>query len=56
MQTNNATAFADCREQNRQLDLQRIAILTAISVVSRRLAGRLAKMEHQAKSQRRNPS
>jgi hypothetical protein len=47
MQT-NTTAFADYSEQKRELDLQRIALLTAISVVSKRLAGRLAKKESQA--------
>jgi hypothetical protein len=44
----NNTAFADCREQKRELDLQRTALLVAISVVSKRLAGRLVRMESQA--------
>ena len=44
----NTMGFAGCCEQNRELDLQRIALLTAISVVSKRLAGRLVRMESQA--------
>ena len=48
----NTTVFAGCREQKRELDLQRVALLTAISVVSKRLAGRLVRMESQAQQKK----
>lgn len=42
MQTRETIMFADSREQNEDL----IGVLTAIAIVSNRLAGRLTALEH----------
>jgi hypothetical protein len=42
MQTRDYVRFADQRERNDEL----IGVLTAISIVSKRLAGKLAALEH----------
>ena len=45
MQTRECFRFAEYRDRDRNEEL--IGVLTAISIVSKRLAGRLIALEHQ---------
>lgn len=45
MQPRECVRFAECRDRERNEEL--IGVLTAISIVSKRLAGRLTALEHQ---------
>lgn len=47
MQTREYIRFAECRDRERERNEELIGVLTAISIVSKRLAGRLTALEHQ---------
>ena len=51
MQTKQCTRFSDCRSREQSQEL--IGVLTAISIVSKRLAGKLAVLERREKEKSR---